>query len=87
MKKIAIILTCMLACMIFSTGCTNQKDNGDQETNLGNSLEIDDTDIGIDVERKPDTEDNSAIIDLPDGITYSFRDPDHADGIVVTPRG
>ena len=87
MKKVAIVLVCMLVCFTLFAVCTNRKDGNDQETNLGNSVEIDDTDLGIDAERKPDTEDNSAIIDLPDGITYSFRDPDHADGIVVTPRG
>ena len=31
-------------------------------------------------------EDNSDDVTLPDGFTYSFRDPDNADGIVVTPR-
>ena len=87
MKKAAIILACMLVCITLFAGCTNRKDGSDQETNLGNSVEIDDTDLGIDSETKPDTEDNSAIIDLPEGFTYSFRDPDQADGIVVTPRG
>ena len=87
MKKLTIILTGMLACFILFAGCTDQKDRGDQDTNLSTSVEIDDTDLGIDSETKPDTEDNSAIIDLPEGFTYSFRDPDQADGIVVTPRG
>ena len=86
MKKIVIILACILVCFTLFTGCTDQKGSGNQDTNLGNSVEIDDTDLGIDTERKPDTEDNPAIIDLPDGITYSFKDPDNADGIVVTPR-
>ena len=87
MKKITIILACMLVCFTLFTGCTNQKDGGDQDTNLGNSVEIDDTDLEIDAERKPDAEDNSDNVDLPDGFTYSFKDPDNADGIVVTPRG
>ena len=86
MKKFAIILVCMLACFILFTGCTVQKDGNDQDTNLGNSVEIDDTDLEIDTARRPDAEDNSDNIDLPDGVTYSFRDPDNADGIVVTPR-
>ena len=86
MKKIAIILACMLACFSLFTGCTNQKDGGDQDTNLGNSVEIDDVDIKIDTEPGLDTEDNSDDAILPDGFTYSFRDPDNADGIVVTPR-
>ena len=86
MKKIAIILACMLVCSSLFTGCTDQKNGGDQDTNLGNSVEIDDTDIEIDTEPGLDTEGNSNDITLPDGVTYSFRDPDNADGIVVTPR-
>ena len=86
MKKIAIILVCMLACFSLFTGCTDQKGDSDQDTNVGNSVEIDDTDIAIDTEPGLDTEGNSDDVILPDGFTYSFRDPDNADGIVVTPR-
>ena len=86
MKKIAMLLVYMLICFILFTGCTEQKDDGNQDTNVGGSVEIDDTDLEIDAERKPDAEDNSDTVDLPDGFTYSFRDPDSADGIVVTPR-
>ena len=86
MKNIAILLACMLICFTLFTGCTNQKGDGNQDTNLGGSVEIDDTDLEIDAERKPDAEDNSDTVDLPDGFTYSFRDPNNADGIVVTPR-
>ena len=86
MKKIAIILACMLVCLSLFTGCTNQKDGGDQDTNLGNSVEIDDTDIDVDTETKSGAEDNSDSVSLPDGYTYSFKDPDNADGIVVTPK-
>ena len=86
MKKIAIILACMLVCLLLFTGCTNQKDGGDQDTNLGNSVEFDDTDIEIDTEPGLGTEDNPDDVTLPDGFTYSFRDPDNADGIVVTPK-
>ena len=49
-------------------------------------MEIDDTDIDIDAGTKPGAEDNSDNVSLPDGYTYSFKDPDNADGIVVTPR-
>ena len=86
MKKIAIIWVCMLACFSLFTGCTDQKDGSNQDTNVGNSVEIDDTDIAIDTEPGLDTEGNSDNVTLPDGFTYSFRDPDNADGIVVTPR-
>ena len=86
MKKLAIILVCMLVCFTLFTGCTNQKDGHDQDTNLGNSVETDDADLEIDAESKPDAEDNSDNGDLPDGFVYEFKDPDNADGIVVTPR-
>ncbi|NBI09167.1 hypothetical protein D1641_03915 [Colidextribacter sp. OB.20] len=86
MKKIAIILACMLACFSLFTNCTDQKNGGDQDTNMGNSVEIDDADIKIDTEPGLDTEGNSDDAILPDGFTYSFRDTDNADDIVVTPR-
>jgi len=86
MKKFMMILACVLVCFSLFAGCTDQKGNDEQDTNLGNSVEIDDTDIAIDTEPGLDTEDNSDDITLPDGVTYSFRDPDNADGIVVTPR-
>ena len=86
MKKITVILACMLVCFLLFTGCTPQKDGTDQDTNLGNSVEIDDTDIAIDTEPGLDTEGNSDDVTLPGGFTYSFRDPDNADSIVVTPR-
>ena len=59
MKKITAILACMLVCFLLFTGCTTQKDGTDQDTNLGNSVEIDDTDIAIDTEPGLDTEGNS----------------------------
>ena len=86
MKKIAIILVCMLVCFFLFTGCTNLKDGSNQDTNVGNSVEIDDTDIDVDAETKPGDEGNSDSVSLPDGYTYSFKDPDNADGIVVTPK-
>ena len=86
MKKIAIILVCMMVCFSLFTGCTDQKNGGDQDTNVGNSVEFDVTDIDVDAETRPDAEDNSDNVSLPDGYTYSFKDPDNADGIVVTPR-
>ncbi len=86
MKKIAIILVCMLVYFSLFTGCTDQKNGGDQDTNVGNSVEIDDTDIDVDAETKPGAEDNSDSVSLPDGYSYSFKDLDNADGIVVTPK-
>ena len=70
MKKMAIIWACMLACFSLFTGCTDQKNGGDQDLNVGNSVEIDDTDIEIDTEPGLDTEDNSDDVTLPDGFCY-----------------
>ncbi len=86
MRNYAIILVCMLACLTLFSGCKDKKDNTDQDTNLGNSVEIDDTDLEIDSEKKPGIEDNSDSVSLPDDYTYSFRDPENSDGIVVTTR-
>ncbi|RKJ40137.1 hypothetical protein D7X94_09760 [Acutalibacter sp. 1XD8-33] len=53
MKKITAILACMVVYFLLFTGCTNQKDGRDQDTNVGNSVEFDDTDIDIDTGTKP----------------------------------
>jgi len=51
MKKIAIILACMLACFTLFSGCTDKKGNNDQDVNVGNSVEIDDADLEIDAKK------------------------------------
>lgn len=85
MKKISIILVCMLVCFTLFSGCTDKKGNDDQDTNVGNSVEIDDTDIAdTDVDTDIDVEPGTAT--LPDGFTYEFKDPENSDGIVVTPK-
>ncbi|WP_300692161.1 hypothetical protein [uncultured Oscillibacter sp.] len=86
MRNLMMMVVCVLVCFSLFTGCTNQKGSGEQDTNLENSVEIDDTDIASDTEPGLDTADGSDNTALSDGFTYSFRDPDHADGIVVTPR-
>lgn len=86
MKKIMMIFACVLVCFSLFTGCTDQKGNDKQDTNVGNSVEFDDTDIAVDAEIKPGAEDNSDNVSLPDGYSYSFKDPDNADGIVVIPK-
>ncbi len=79
MKIFAIILVCMLICFTLFSGCTGKKDDQD----LGNSVEIDDRDVGdVDI----DTETTPGTSTLPGGYTYEFRDPNNADGIVVTPK-
>ena len=62
MKKLEIILTCMLICLCLFSGCTNDKDNSNSDTGLGNAVDID-VDIVVD-----------------------FKDPESADGIVVSPK-
>lgn len=81
MQKFTIILVYMLVCFTLFSGCTGKKDN---DQNWGNSVEVDDTgdgnvDIDIGTMSSTDT--------LPNGFTYEFKDPDNADGIVVTPKG
>ena len=83
MKKLAIILVCMLACFTLFSGCKDKKDNTEQDTNVGNSVEVDDTDIA---DTDADIDMASGMETLPDGFTYTFKDPDNADGIVVTPK-
>ena len=74
MKKFMIILICVLTCFSLFTGCTDQKDSGDRNTNLKNSVEIDDTDIKVDTEPGLVSENNSDNVSLPDGFNYSFRE-------------
>lgn len=76
MKKLVIILACMLICLSLFSGCTNDKDNGNSDTGLGNSVDVD-----IDAEKKGDTD-----ISSDDDIVVDFKDPENADGIVVTPK-
>lgn len=78
MKKLVIILTCMLICLSLFSGCTNDKDNGNSDTGLGNAVDID---VDIDAEKKGDTD-----ISSDDDIVFDFKDPENADGIVVTPK-
>ncbi len=82
MKKFMIAFICVLACLTLFTGCADKRGDNQQDQERGNSVEIDDRDLnGTDIE--VDTTENP---DLPEGFTYSFRDPDNADGIVITPR-
>lgn len=79
MKIFTIILACILICFTLFSICTGKKDDQD----LGNSVEIDDTDVGdVDI----DTETTPSTSTLSGGYTFEFRDPNNADGIVVTPK-
>ena len=77
MKKLAIILTCMLVCLSLFSGCTDNKGKDNSSSDSGNSVEV-----NIDTEAKGDTEIPSG----DGGIVYDFKDPENADGIVVTPK-
>lgn len=79
MKKLVIILSCMLICLSLFSGCTNDKDNSNSDTGLGNAVDID---VDIDAEKKDDTD--ISIDD--DDIVVDFKDPENADGIVVSPK-
>ena len=81
MKKYAMILACMLFCLALFAGCKDKKDNDPQDLDVGNSVEIDASGIG-----DADTEASSGTGTLPDGFVYDFKDPENADGIVVTPK-
>lgn len=80
MKKIAVIFVCMLTCFLLFSGCTDKKDGGDQDLDLNNSVEVDVPD------EKIDTDEPTGSDALPDDFTYSFKDPDNSDGVVVTPK-
>lgn len=71
--------TCSLACIALFAGCADKKADGDQDTDLTGAVEVD----------IPDSEDNADEAEtnsLPDGLTYDFKDPDNAAGIVVKPK-
>lgn len=40
MRKIVIILACMLVCLSIFSGCTDDKDNSSSGTDIDNSVEI-----------------------------------------------
>lgn len=79
MKKIVIILACMLICLSLFSGCTNDKDNSNSDMGLDNAVDID---VDVDAEPKGDTDISSG----DDDIVFDFKDPENADGIVVTPK-
>ena len=77
MKKLIIILACMLVCLSLLSGCVDDKDKDNSSSDIGNSVEVD-----IDTEAKGDTEISSGDGD----IVYDFKDPENTDGIVVAPK-
>ena len=77
MKKLVIILACMLVCLCLFSGCTDNKGDDNTGTDSSNAVEID-----IDAEGKNDAEVSSDDND----IVYEFIDPENAAGIEVVPR-
>ncbi len=87
MRKFVVIMTCMLACFILLAGCSDKEKDSQQNQNVHNAVEIDDRDLESDITPESETESSpDSAYTLPDGITYEFKDPDNADGIVVTPK-
>lgn len=80
MKKLAILMACLLACLTLFTGCTDEKGGGDQNSDGHSSVEADVSD-GADI-----TDELAGSDTLPGGITYDFVDPENSAGIVVTPK-
>lgn len=96
MKKLAILVACLLACFALFTGCTDLKDSDNQDSNGNSGVEVDMTDEpnGTDEpagsDTLPDRADNTDVPassgTSPDGFTYSPKDPENSGGIVFTPK-
>ena len=78
MKKISTIFVCILACLLLLSGCRNNQSESDNIAGV-KSVEIDDSAL------EPDG-DISSEADSEGEFTYSLKDPDNADSIVITPR-
>ena len=77
MKKLVIIMVCILVCLSPFSGCRDDKDSSNSSLGLGNSVDVD-----IDSEAKGYTD-----ISIGDSdIVYDFKDPDNLDGIVIAPK-
>ena len=96
MKKMIIILACVLSCFILFTGCTNQKGNDDQESNVNSGVEVDMTDEANSSDEPansdplPDevgnTDEPASSDSQSDDFTYNPKNPENSDGIVVRPK-
>lgn len=78
MKKLLIVFMSMLACLILLSACESGDNSSDDNTGA-KSVEIDDSAL------EPDGNDTSNV-ESDGGFTYTLKDPDNADGIVITPR-
>ena len=78
MKKLLIIFMSILSCLILLSACNNNDSSTDDNAGA-KSVEIDDSAL------EPDGNDTSDV-ESDGGFTYTLKDPDNADGIVITPR-
>ena len=84
MKKVLVLLACMPVCFSLFSGCTvdmsgtEQSPVHDQSENLFFDVALPDQDEVPFVGYFPD--------DPSGDIIYDFKDPENADGIVVTPK-
>lgn len=78
MKKILIVFMSILSCLILLSACNNNDSSTDDNAGA-KSVEIDDSAL------EPGGEDSSDV-QSDGGFTYTLKDPDNADGIVITPR-
>ena len=68
----------ILACLILLSACNNN-DSGNDDNDGAKSVEIDDPAL------EPDGDDTSDV-ESDGGFTYTLKDPENADGIVITLR-
>ncbi len=78
MKKLSIIFMSILVCLMLLSACNNN-DSGNDDNAGAKSVEIDASAL------EPGGEDTSDV-QSDGGFTYTLKDPDNADGIVITPR-
>ena len=78
MKKIVIIFISIIACLPMLSAC-NSGDSGNDDNGGAKSVEIDDCSLEPGGDDTSDVQSNG-------GFTYTLKDPDNADGIVITPR-
>lgn len=78
MKELLTIFMSILVCLILLSAC-NSNDSGNDDNSGAKSVEIDDSVL------EPGGDDTSNV-ELDGDFTYTLKDPDNADGIVITPR-
>ncbi|MDO5602552.1 MAG: hypothetical protein Q4G07_07260 [Oscillospiraceae bacterium] len=80
MKKLTMILTCLLVCFTLFTACAAQKGDSGQASGI-NSAVTDKVPQGTD-----NIDEAGGAGALPDDFSYEPKNPQNNDGIVVTPK-